>query len=880
MRDEVTGDLLEVFRARCASHGLLRARWWYRREAIAFTIRFVAERLRGRRVTSGRHAGRMSTPSMLDIRLGIRMLSKYPGLTVVGGIAFAVGIAVGAAYFEFVNDIWNARLPLPDSDRIVGIQNWDASAGAPQYRSLHDFEMWREQVESIEELGAFTVYERNLIVGNVRTEPVSVAELSASAFRLTPAVPQLGRPLLDSDERPGAPAVAVISDGVWRSRFGGSTDIIGRTVRLGTLSVSIVGVMTADFGFPGNQEVWLPLRARGLMYERLHGPPLRVFGRLAAGASMASAQAELTSIGERVAKQIPGTNEHLRPRVVPYLAMIIGPMPLGVWGIQLLLILILVVACVNVATLMFARTAMRETEITVRTALGASRGRIITQLFVESLVLALVGASAGLLAVRLGQTWGMDIFWDVQGTATPPFWWNNDLAPATIIYAVALAVLAALIAGALPAWRMTGGRVEARLRNGVAGGTARFGGVWTGLIVTQVTLCVILLSGVGSAIVGYQPLRARQAAIDADEYLAARVEMDWMVPPNDSVDVSRFLARFQAANQALRERIAADPSVAAVTFASHLPGMRHETGRVQIEGDGSRADSAGTEGVRRAVVDAHFFEAFGAPVLAGRGFLANAATDRDAVIVNQSFVRLVMGGRNPIARRIRYAGDDDASPSRWYEIIGVVRDLDMNPDHPTQAAGVYHALRAEPGAIILMHPLRMAVHTTVRPAQFAPELRTLATVVDPALRLYDVQSLDQIGRSRQREAGFFVIILVVIVTTALALSMAGVHSLMSVTVSRRTREIGIRAALGARPQRIVAAVFRRAAAQVGGGITAGVLMVATAATLGADNQLNRDEIEVVALVAILMLLAGLFACVLPLHRALRIQPTEALKESR
>jgi putative ABC transport system permease protein len=388
--------------------------------------------------------------SWLDFKLG-RVLVKYPGLTLVGVLAIAVAMPISAAAFEFGNDMLRPSLPLEDGDRIVAIQNWDTAAAGPEYRSLHDFAAWREEVKSVEEIGAYTTLERNVITEDGRAEPVPIAEISASAFRIARVAPLMGRPLVDADEQPGAPSVVVMGYAVWQTRFGGDSAVVGRTVQLGTSQATVVGVMPQGFGFPTRHRLWRPLRVNVSEYERLQGPTIRVFDRLARNTSLEEAQAEPSAIGSRAAAAFPATNERLRPRVVPFAKSFVEPEMEAAWYVmQSILVMLLVVACANVATLIYARTATRETVIVVRTALGASRLRIVAQLFIEALVLTSVGAVVGLAAADWGLAWAMDLFWSVQGDVRP-FWWNDNLSATTVLYVALLTLLGAAVVGLLPA---------------------------------------------------------------------------------------------------------------------------------------------------------------------------------------------------------------------------------------------------------------------------------------------------------------------------------------------------------------------------------------------------------------------------------------------
>ncbi len=470
VREEVLGDLQEVFGRRCASHGPRRARLWYASQAVSFSGRFLMDRLRagwggvGERNGSMAAAGTGRGPlvrlgvSWLDFKLGFRMLLKYPGLTVVGGVAIAFAIWVGAGTFEFVTQVVRPTLPLDDGDRIVGIRLWHSASGGVEEQALYDFVGWREAVKSVVDLGAFRTLRRNVIVNGSGTEE-TVAAISASAFRVARVPPLLGRPLVEADERPGAAPVIVIGYDVWQRRFDGDPDVVGRTVRLANTAVTVVGVMPEGFAFPVSHHVWTPLRLDLIDFGRRSGPSVNVFGRLASGVTIGEAQAELAALGQRASADFPDTHEHIRPQVLPYASSILNftrGQSVGLMSVaNLFVVALLVVMCANVALLMFARATTREGEIVVRNALGASRGRIITQLFVEALVVGGVGTIVGLALARFGLHWGFAAV--VAEAGALPFWFRPSLSPATVLYAAVLTLVGAMVAGAAPALKVTRG---------------------------------------------------------------------------------------------------------------------------------------------------------------------------------------------------------------------------------------------------------------------------------------------------------------------------------------------------------------------------------------------------------------------------------------
>ena len=371
------------------------------------------------------------------------MLVKYPGLTIVGGLAMAFAILVGTVIFEVATMLVYPTLPLSAGERIVQIRNRDVAANAPEPRALHDFIIWRDALRSVTELGAWRDVPKNLIVAGGDTRPVYVAEMTASGFRVAEGVPLLGRVLVAADERAAAPPVAVLGYDLWRTRFGSDPSVVGRTVQLGTEYTTVVGVMREGFAFPVSHELWTPLRTEILDQAPRSGPAITIFGLLAAGVTLEAAQAELTSLGRQVAAERPATHEHLRPRVTPYAELLFDPSTGDrriLLSINFFAFVLLVLVCSNVALLLFARAATREAELVVRTALGASRGRIVAQLFAEALVLGALAAVIGLAAADFAlRSWGMN-FLEVN-LGRLPFWYDLRLSPATVLFAAGLTVV-------------------------------------------------------------------------------------------------------------------------------------------------------------------------------------------------------------------------------------------------------------------------------------------------------------------------------------------------------------------------------------------------------------------------------------------------------
>jgi putative ABC transport system permease protein len=820
----------------------------------------------------------------LDLKLGFRMLIKYPGLTLIGGLAMAFGIWFGAVTFQMFGMITTTKLPLPDGDRIVRIEAWDSKAVDEEDRVLYDYQLWRS-ARSLTDLGAYRDAGANLVGADGGAKPEMAAEITASAFRIAPERPLLGRVLDESDERAGAPPVVLLGHDVWVERFDRDPKIVGRNVQIGTGFATVVGVMPEGYAFPMSHELWLPLRTDVAGLEPLAGGDITVFGRLAPGMTFESAQAEFTALGRRLAAEHPTTHAQLQPHVLPYTQFSVNNADMKViMGLTYFFIVALVVVvCSTVALLLFARAASRETEILVRSALGASRRRIVVQLFAEALVLAGVAVIVGLAAAQLSLTvWG-EPYLEMAWGSKLPFWIDFDLAPTTIGYALALAVVGAVVAGVMPARKITRG-LGTRLRAGTAGGGVSFGGVWTAVIVVQVALTVMFPAVVMLVRSESKRVASYDAGFATQEYLGVSLGIDDGQEQTLTPERRAALGtRVRTSLEALRARLEAEPAVAGVTFVDELPGETHAARRAEMVS----MPEISPRWVATASADPSYFDVLKAPVLSGRAFSrADLGPNVRVVIVDQGFVDLVMAGRNPVGHRVRLGlgqvADSNAAPLPWYEIVGVVKELGMSSAAmPKREAGVY--LPAVPGS---QGSLRMIVHSRGDPLSIAPRVRELAMAVDPAIRVEQITRLDQVTTPLLWMLGLWTKVIMGLTAVALLLSLSGIYSVLSYTVARRTREIGVRVALGAGARRVITSVFRRPLTQVTVGVTAGIVLIVVAATAaGKSTQfqgtgigvLTFGDVALLGAYAVLMLGVCAIACVVPTVRALRVQPTVALR---
>ena len=838
--------------------------------------------------------------SWIDVKLGVRMLRKHPGLTLVSVFALAVAIPVGLAPVQ-VFSAFRAPLPVRDGDRIQAIRYYNVGTSGATARgaSLYELAAWRGALTSFDALAAYRTGSYSVASEGGVGPRVAGAEVTGSTFGILGVQPLMGRTLGEGDEAAGAPDVVLIGRDVWMGRFDGDPEIVGRQIAIAGVVHTVIGVMPAGFRFPHSQQLWLPLR-QPQTTGPAEGASLWIFGRLADGVSEAEAHAQVVALGDLMSEAFPDVRAGLRAEVVPFgLTLFALPRQSFVtipefYGVQLAALLLLFVACANVAMLMLARSATRFRELAVRAALGASRWRVLSQMFAETLVLTLLATGLGLLAADRLYGWLVhQLVVGPSGGTLLPYWLDLGVTGEVALWGIALAAVSAVAAGVLPALKVTGRGVQPSIQRLSAGRSGvRFGGATSALIVFDVALTVV---GVGFGMLMANRLlepgrRADLVGIPAEEYLAVTVDLvDELAAdlPEDQLE-----GRLALTQQSLIERLEAQPGVRRVAAASVLPRMEHPMRQIEVEGDPGQGDAP-----RRAVhlihVDLEFFDALEQPILSGRGFVrADAGAAGSAVIVNTAFVKRTLGGRNPIGRRLRFVGEDEtesavrteseneAEAPSWYRIVGVVGPLGVSIMSPDGGEAVY--LPAAPGQI---RPLRLAIHVGAEPEEFTPRLRQIVAEVDPLV------TIDE-GRG-PRALSWFVPVdwyldlvvqsgLAALVLILTSLAVSSLYAIMSFGVAERAREIGIRTALGAGREAVALAVARRALWQIGLGVLLGtpaVVWLFFRMQRYAGIELTGPAVAASALLpglAVLVLIAAL-ACTAPTLRALRIDPNEVLK---
>jgi predicted permease len=831
----------------------------------------------------GAHGLPWLSGAWLDIRLGVRLLFKYPGLALVSTVALAIGIAIVAGFHAGTNFFVNPSLPVPDEDEVVAIWNYDVGAADRGTQTVGDMLALRAELESVDDVGAFALYQRVVAVADGPTRLIQTAQISPSLFRAVLVPPRLGRPLAEADEQPNGPNVALIGFDLWQSGFGGDPEVLGSTIRLGGVEHTVVGVMPEGFAFPRNEQLWTPLQPTSASLRPGEGPDVElVAGRLAPGATIETAEAELRVIGSRLEADFPRTHARLRPRISTYARSFLEAnepeLPVLMTAARVSIGIILLVVAVNVGTLVYARNASRVGEVAVRSALGASRRRIVLQMFAEALVLGSLAA-----AVAIGvMVWPITTLGNLFDSASAqggdvPYWFEVGIGVDTILLIAGLVVGSAVFTGILPALKLTSRRMGqglARMQDQGAG--LRFGRTATAVVVVQVALSVALLTVAGAQLwtMAESWVEMEASDIASDEYLGA--DLRWDLTPAGESDVELQpddLARRTRTWRALGQRLSQEPAVRAVTFSSG-GGVRP----FALAG-ASTADRETTPWSYISPIEPNYFETFGRPILAGRAFEpVDQGPGARVAIVNEEFLRRTGARGVAVGGQVRQVDPRTGRPvGEPLEVVGVVGDflgLDITHQGPGWRAypTVFVPLGNATGVV------RMTVHAAGEPSSVVGLMRGVAAELDPTLVVHEPAT-----RAEREEAGLVFVRLYgyavgFVMFAVLLLSTAGTYSMMSFTVSQRTREIGIRTALGAGPRQVVIDVFSRAIRQLGVGTLLGLGVGTLASNVFAASPAFAQGPALPLGIAALLLVLGLLACGRPVRHALRIQPTEALRD--
>ena len=811
---------------------------------------------------------------MTDLKLALRMACKTPGLTFVAFACLAVGIGLTAAAFHLVYGAFLRPLPVPGGDRLVMVREYHRAGRYNVSTTPEQFRRWVGQARSFEALGAWQVRNIALQVGNARAQIVRAAYVTPNALAMVAATPRLGRTIKNDDAKTGATPVIVLSSSVWRQQFAADPAVLGRSVRVGGHPHVVIGVMRERFAFPIREYAWIALPGDPAA-SLPTGDSVQAFAKIKQGVSFTAAQAELAALRD------PDTTDQLaraQTEVLlrPFTRGFMAPEEeWAVYGVLLGLLLFLLVMAGNVAGLLLARNAARMREIALRTALGASRAQLMRQFLTESALLGGMSAAAGLVLASACLSYVTSRVNDL------PWWFSADLSIGMAGFAAVAALLATAVAGIAPALKLTRVSASDVLKSGnLCTGRLRFSWLSRALIAAQIAVTigfVTTLAMLGHALFGFG---YEKYGLPAREVLVAQLYFGQ--PPNLTPQMStaarraewsRFLNACREKQREIARRLYALPDVREVSYASLLPGNDVESAAIEFEPEAGVPRRDQQPQTRVVEIGPGFFPLMGVRPTQGRDFLPpEHEGDPRAVIVNEPFARKYFSGAGALGRRLRLAPTAGQPAGQWLEIVGVVRDLGLNPGDPDRADGIYMPLGPT-------NVVRLAIRSGSEPSLLAPAVHEIAGLADPRVQVQwtvtlEKQMADVVTIFRSMGSG-----LLLIGSVALLLSAVSVHSLVSFTVTQRTREIGICLALGAGRMGIVGRVFRREGVHLVAGAVAGVALAAGLSRLVmlAPFDLRLGEPQWLALCLAWLLAAGTAACIVPLLRALRMQPTEALR---
>jgi predicted permease len=793
------------------------------------------------------------------------VLLKSRGFTAVVVLTLALGIGVNTAIFTIVNSVVFKGMPFENPQEIAFVSS---NRGGLSYPDLVDF---ATQSRSFKGLGSFTNLPADLSDGEAAAERVNGAVLSANTFSLLGAQPLIGRDFAAADGQRGADPVVLLSHGLWQTRYSGDAGIVGRTIRINLRDYTVVGVMRPGEGFPNDTRLWIPFIPDDAA-ERRDARSLVVFGRLGDGVTYEQAATELATIARRLAEAYPDTNQDIEARVAPYTDRgTTGPIRVILYSMLGAVGFVLLIACANVANLLLSRAIRRTRETSIRTALGASRWRIVRQLLVESVMLSLVGGVVGLGVALLGVRW-IDVATLPTGR---PYWLDFTMDYRVFGYFLGVSVLTGILFGLAPALRISGSSVSENLKEGGRGssGGTRSGRMTGALLVGQIGLTIVLLVGAGLMIRSFLITQRFDIGVDTQDLVTVQVAPSSARYPQPA-DRLAFQER-------LAERLESTRGMGTLTMASHPPAGGAQFRTLKIDGREMVDTNNRLPIVARVSIVPSYFASLDLAVRRGRPFTAtDGLPGAEAVIVNEPFVTRYFPGEDPLGKRLRLGEDlnrgTEDLQAPWLTIVGVSppifqqspqQDLSVQPT-------VYVPFRQDPPPVFTVLA-RSSLSGDAAVTAIRNELRQ----VDADLPLYNIRTMDEILAQRNWPWRIFGTLFGVFAAIALLMSAVGIYAVTAYGVGHRKQEIGVRMAFGAKQRDVLWLVLRQGIGRIVIGIVLGLLAAFGVSRVLAAVLVNTTATDPATFIAISVLLAvvALVACVVPARRATRLDPVDSLR---
>jgi putative ABC transport system permease protein len=809
-----------------------------------------------------------------DVRFALRMLVKDRWFTVVAVLALGLGIGVNTTVFTFVNAVLLRGLPYDDPDRILIVATRNITRGGPGPVSLQELEDWRARARSFSGLAAFRPWSMNVTDSGRPPERAQGALVTANTFGLLGQPMHLGRDFLPEEDRKGAEPVVILGYGLWQSRYGGDRSVIGRAIKINDAAATVVGVMPEGVQFPSNADIWQPLVPGANALQR-KARDVAVFGRLAPGATRGQAQAEMRGIAQQLAQQFPETNKDIDAQLMTFNERFNGG-PIRIVFLALLgaVGFVLLIACANVANLQLARSAQRAREVAVRVALGASRGRIVRQLLVESTMLACLG---GVLGMALA-TIGVRLFDAAVAGSGKPYWIQFTFDPIVFAYLAAICLATGILFGLAPALQVSKTNVNEILKEGGRSnaGNRRTRWLTSTMVVVELALTIVLLAGAGLMIRSFLKLYSFDLGVDTSRLMTMTTTL-----PDAKYRTAEERRLFY---ERLLPRIEAIPGIEAAAIASSIPFGGSERRRLEIDGRPAGGETQAPT-VAFITITPGYFETVNATMRRGRALIeTDGAAGSEVAVINERFAAQHFPNEDPLGRRIRLLADGGpaASPApgssdqQWLTIVGV---------SPTIRQGNPQAL--EPDAVAYV-PYRqnsrgfmnILTRSHVEPASVTMQVRQAVQALDPDLPVFNAQTMDQFMAQARWPYRVFGSMFAIFACIALVLSAVGIYAVTAYAVTQRTQEIGVRMALGAQGSQVSWLILRQGLVQLAIGLALGL---AGAWPLSGVLQSlvvqipTKDPLTFAAIVAILVAVT-LAACLVPTRRATRVDPLVALRD--
>ncbi|MCZ6915248.1 MAG: ABC transporter permease [Gemmatimonadetes bacterium] len=846
-------DMMEVHRDRCREEWR-RGRWWglttyWVSTALDLIEDGLAERFASRRTPKRQRRREIMSTIVQDLHYAIRSLKRQPAFTAVVILTLALGIGANAAIFSVVDGILLRSLPYHEPDRLVRIWGADQT-GEERFLEVayQDFEAFRDDSRSFSGIGAFSEAPHDLVDAFGNPTEVRVARVTAGLFATLGVQPALGRPFLPDDARRQI-RVLILSHALWQSRYGADAAVLGRTITIRGRGFEIVGVMPPGFRYPDSADLWLPLVPQDQDDDR----EFHVIGRLAPGRTVAQASSDVERIAARLAETTPATNEDLTAWVQPMHDMLVREVRTPLLVLLGAVGFVLLIVCANVANLLLARGASREHELAIRTAIGASRGRILRQLLTESVLLAGIGGAVGIL---LG-------LWTLQGIVAISPENTPRLAEVALDMRVlgvmaGVTILTGFALGLVPGIVASRPEVLTAVRGQGPGNTARQERhrLQRGLIVAEIALATVLVIGAGLLITSFNRLLEWDRGFVTENVLLVPIH-----PGGRFESRGHVIAFFEE----ILERVGALPGVRSAALSATDP-MRARGIRAAIDvGPEPAPDPDDLPVVAWHVATPDYFRTLGIPLLAGRGLGdGDNETSPRVVVINEAFAAAFFPDTDPVGRRLR----DPA-----FEIVGVVRNVSP------QIESVPRPVMTSPFRQAAFPGMTLIVRAAGDPLVLAPRIREHVWAMDPTIPLDNIATIEQRIAGSVASPRFNMLLVGSFGALALLLAAVGVHGVMSYTVGQRAKELGLRRALGAGKNEILTMIMRQGLALAGMGVAMGLLAAVWVTRLLESllyDVAPSDPLNFAGVAGVLVVVAAA-ACYLPARRAARVDPMTTLR---